>query len=62
MTGIRYYSERHDDGSFLVIDVLTGHPASLGGQICCMLKKAEADEIVDYLQRQGSDGQPIVAK
>lgn len=52
MKQLRYYAERDEDGNWLVIDVMTGKPASLNGQMCCLLNKAEAEGILDYLHRQ----------
>ena len=52
MTEIRFYADGQADGSRSVIDVTTGKPAILNGQIYCILRKSNVDAIIDYLQKQ----------
>jgi len=52
MKQLRFYAESDGDRNWRVIDTVTGKPASLNGQICCLLDKADAEGIVDYLHRQ----------
>ncbi len=52
MTEIRFYADSQADGSWSVMDMQTGKPASLHGQKCCLLKKSDVDATIDYLQKQ----------
>lgn len=52
MKEIRFYADNQADGSWSVIDVTTGKPATLNGQMCCLLKKSDVAAIIDYLQKQ----------
>lgn len=49
---IRFYADIQADGSWAVIDVQTGRPAHLNGQMCCLLRKSEVGPVIDYLQKQ----------
>ena len=44
------FDERQEpDGTWTVVKLVSGAPAKLNGQFCCNLRRAEADEITNYL-------------
>lgn len=44
-----YYTLQQPDGLWAVQETVTNLPVSLNGQLCCSLKKRDAEELIEYL-------------
>lgn len=49
MTKTHFDKRQEPDGTWTVVDLLTGEPAKLNGQFCCSLRRDEAREVGNYL-------------
>ena len=55
MTSHFYYISQQPDGLWSVQETVTNQPVSLNGQVCCSLRKRDAEELVEYLMSLDND-------
>ncbi|GLU25775.1 MULTISPECIES: hypothetical protein [Brucella/Ochrobactrum group] len=44
-----YYLSEQSNGLWAVKETVSQNPVSLNGQLCCSLKKRDAEELIEYL-------------
>ena len=44
-----YYLDEQPNGLWAVKETVSQNPVSLNGQLCCSLKKRDAEELIEYL-------------